>query len=390
MGTTDDFFDEQKEQSAIKTAIVANFYSTYLKIISNSVGRSYDCLYYIDLFAGPGKYEDGKISTPLKILDVIKDNKLEYKVHCLFNEMNNEFYQQLKMNLREHSIYNEIEKNLLLYNVEAKNVPLDMMLNKHCPVFSFIDPFGYKSVSANQIWKLIKNVGSDCILFFNANRILLDLNKSYSAEDMDMLYGDKLQEVRNGIPLLRSHNAKIRFLLKMFCKNLYDKKSNPYHLYTLPFQFDFADRNRGSHYLLFITKSYKAIEVMKDIMNKFSNYLGDELGFDPKTVNQIALDLSDDYVSLKSKLLNFIDVSKSWNRVWKVKKLMADMDEWHMREYFTVTPYPIRDLRQCLRNMSDSGDRIRIINYTKLSGNEIFSDKREFQFINKSGASTYV
>lgn len=105
MSTTDNFFDEQKDQSAIKTAIVANFYSTYIKIINNSVGKNCDCLYYVDLFTGPGKYLDGKDSTPLKVLDIIQNQNLKNKVVCIFNEKDSSNYDNLLSNLEAHEIY---------------------------------------------------------------------------------------------------------------------------------------------------------------------------------------------------------------------------------------------------------------------------------------------
>lgn len=57
------FFYEQKEQSYIKTEIVTKYFSAWSKVIISSpyVNR----IAYIDLFAGPGKFEDGALSTPL-------------------------------------------------------------------------------------------------------------------------------------------------------------------------------------------------------------------------------------------------------------------------------------------------------------------------------------
>ena len=117
-------------------------------------------------------------------------------------------------------------------------------------------------------------------------------------DDMVALFGKKLGVVKDKIETLKSHSLKMRFLLFNFAQNLLEK-SGEYSLYILPFQFEFSDRSRISHYLLLITKNFKAISVMKDIMSKFSNYLGDEFGFNPKTVGQLMLDLSDDFPTLK-------------------------------------------------------------------------------------------
>ena len=83
--TTDNFFDSQKEKSKIKVHIVTEFFKTYFSII-NHTGFS-DEIYYIDLFCGPGKYNDGTKSTPLVLFDIIdaykSDDKM-FEAFCFF------------------------------------------------------------------------------------------------------------------------------------------------------------------------------------------------------------------------------------------------------------------------------------------------------------------
>ena len=67
--TTDNFFSSQKEKSRVKTLIVTEFFKAYFPIISSTdLNRD---VWYIDLFCGPGCYEDGTPSTPVQLLDVI-------------------------------------------------------------------------------------------------------------------------------------------------------------------------------------------------------------------------------------------------------------------------------------------------------------------------------
>jgi len=62
------FFDETREQSAIKAEIVADYFWAWAKIIGRTVKGRGDMVAYIDLFAGPGCYRDGSASTPLLVL----------------------------------------------------------------------------------------------------------------------------------------------------------------------------------------------------------------------------------------------------------------------------------------------------------------------------------
>jgi three-Cys-motif partner protein len=67
------FFQESKEQSKIKTAIVSKYFDAWARVIIGAQERyNFDAdpkIAYIDLFAGPGRYEDGTQSTPLLILE---------------------------------------------------------------------------------------------------------------------------------------------------------------------------------------------------------------------------------------------------------------------------------------------------------------------------------
>ena len=65
------FFEKQKEQSLIKSTIVAKYFDVWANVIVCTQKRypqHAQKLAYIDLFAGPGRYSDGTQSTPLKIL----------------------------------------------------------------------------------------------------------------------------------------------------------------------------------------------------------------------------------------------------------------------------------------------------------------------------------
>jgi len=63
------FFDESREQSQIKARIVAKDFWAWANVILPSVRRTGGRIAYIDLFAGPGRYEDGTLSTPLLVLE---------------------------------------------------------------------------------------------------------------------------------------------------------------------------------------------------------------------------------------------------------------------------------------------------------------------------------
>lgn len=215
--TTDKFFDEQKEKSKVKTEIVINFLNIYLNIISNSKwGKGRD-IYYLDLFSGPGVYKDGSHSTPIEVMNMLENMKnraAANKVHLVFNDENRNFVNSLKENIRNHSYYKSIIHKPIITNEHVCNFNLEPFLHNGAPIFSFIDPWGYKDISTNLIWSLVKPIGSDCILFFNSNRILQDLSKTNHYDDMLDLFGD---EYSNALSVQKnkqlSQNQKAGLLL---------------------------------------------------------------------------------------------------------------------------------------------------------------------------------
>jgi len=59
--SNDSFFNEQKEQSLIKARIVEKYFWVWAKVIMSAVKKATPVnpkIAYIDLFAGPGRYQD--------------------------------------------------------------------------------------------------------------------------------------------------------------------------------------------------------------------------------------------------------------------------------------------------------------------------------------------
>ena len=89
--TSSSFFDESREQSQVKSAIVAKYFMAWARVIIGSQNknrrRNEHKIAYVDLFAGPGRYSDGTTSTPLLVLDqAIRDEVLRHRLVTIFND----------------------------------------------------------------------------------------------------------------------------------------------------------------------------------------------------------------------------------------------------------------------------------------------------------------
>lgn len=376
--TTSDFFNEQSEKSAIKSAIVTDFFKLYIKIINAKFAKK---MYYIDLFSGPGRYENGSPSTPIHILDAIQSyyGITTLKIQCVFNERKKEFYNKLKENISSHEAYDQLLFKPIIMNEDAADINLHQYVNGRNPVFSFIDPFGYKGVSATQIWQLVKNIGSDCIFFFNANRIIMDFSKPNKEREFTDIFGKRYQELSEDLQKSETHFLKMKSVLKAFSENLQDivqSQTFDYQLYILPFAFCFDDREKDSHYLLFITKNHKAISLMKDVMAKFATTISEIYTFDSKTVNQLSLfNIEDDgYINFNKTIVYF--KKHFLGKEWVLQDFYKLLDDLSMKSFHKVTPFTSSEMKKFLRRYYDEG---KLISMEKFKSRETFKDTRIFK-----------
>lgn len=264
MRVTEKFFEERSDQSEVKARIVQKYFETWAKIIMPTAARHENKIAYIDLYAGPGRYKDGAASTPLLVLQrAIADTRMSKMLVALFNDMDVDRSNTLR---QEIDALPNIQK--LKHPPQVLNNEVDVDAEKYfsttrlIPSFSFIDPFGYKGLSLRIIHGVIKDWGSDCVFFFNYNRINAGLSNPAVEKHLDALFGkDRADELRrrvaNETPLKRE--ALILEELASVIRELGGK-------YVLPFQFRSASGSRTSHYLVFVSKHPKGYTIMKGIM----------------------------------------------------------------------------------------------------------------------------
>ena len=361
-GTTEKFFEQQKEKSRIKTMIVTDFFKAYFQIINYAFNPNK--VYYIDLFCGPGKYEDGTPSTPIALLDVVRDfenNDIRDKLALILNDKDPVYVSKLRGCVYNHEVCNLLKYRPVIMNLEASKVDISNYVSRSTPAFSFIDPFGYIDVSARQIWTLVKNAGSDCVLFFNTDRILRDIGKPSQEEYFRQIFEGELETAKE-IHLSRdSQKAKCEKFLMLFAKVLYKKmnqESFTYSLYTLPFRIEADDKNKTSHYIVFISKSHKAIEEMKKVMLNHSNNTEVTFSFDSKDSLLVSLFSREDNLNLSilNAIRKLLRDNPQYLKYWfTVPELMETMDKISMQEKYQVFPYLVSELKDIVDCLHKKG-----------------------------------
>lgn len=258
-----DFYCKKTDSSRIKTGLVVKYFHAWSKIMS-----SHDKIGYLDLFSGPGKYEDGTYSTPLLVTKhVIEDPTLSKKILLGFNDEKKEFITSL-----EENIYSLKEFQTLKHKPIFCNETVDKDYYKKIgklnmiPTFSFIDPWGYKGLTLELIQALTEDKGCESVIFFNFNRINSGINNSLVEPYMKNLFGSK--RLQNIISTLNESPEINRedFVIDQFSSAIKSLGIK----YVLPFRFHSDKQNRTSHYILFISKHCLGYSIMKDIMSRES------------------------------------------------------------------------------------------------------------------------
>lgn len=266
-------FNEQLEQSQVKSAIVAKYFSAWSRVIlaaqKNSPLLSEDRIAYIDLFCGPGHYNDGSLSTPIKVLTAaVQHADLRWRLVTYFNDKDEENTRSLEEAISQIEGIQSLKYPPRVFCQEVgEDIVRDFENRSLIPTLFFVDPWGYKGLSLRLINSVLKDWGSDCIFFFNYNRINMGLGNKFVKEHMDSLFGERrAEELRQSLCGLQPPQRELA-IVEELCQALKQYGSR----YVLPFRFRNAEGSRTSHHLLFVSKHVRGYEIMKEIMAKESS-----------------------------------------------------------------------------------------------------------------------
>jgi len=146
MPNTNTYFEELQEWSSRKHELLTKYLDGFMRILG-SRNRQF---YYIDGFAGPGIYGDGKKGSPVLAAEFAQTLQgKNYRLSCINVEVDDELYRNLEANTSPH-------KNVATNLCGEFGSQLDAILrqiNAHPAIF-FLDPFGVKGVE----WKYVSRI----------------------------------------------------------------------------------------------------------------------------------------------------------------------------------------------------------------------------------------
>ncbi len=268
----DSFFDEQKEQSQIKAEIVSKYFFAWAKVIIASQKRynRENRVAYIDLFAGPGRFKNGAVSTPILILQqALEEPDFCQRLVAIFNDKDEENSRSLHAAIDALPGIERLRHKPTVFTGEVgEEIIRSFERRILVPTFLFVDPFGYKGLSLRLVNSVLKDWGCDCVFFFNYNRISMGLGNAAVEEHMDALFGkqraDKLRQrfkMENVKP-----NEREAYIVAEMMQSLEEMGGK----LVLPFRFRNAEGTRTTHHLFFVSKAFRGYEIMREIMYNHS------------------------------------------------------------------------------------------------------------------------
>ena len=262
-----------------KHAILQRYLQAWFPILSRqaaALARQYGNaqnweILFIDGFAGPGEYTNGREGSPVIALRAAMEHAVSFPlpVRMLFIEERQDRFEHLQRVLVPHLARARQSGNIQA--VEPRpgdcdrvlNALLDEYENKGItfgPALAFLDQFGYGAVSMRLISRILRFGQCEVFSYLDykdMNRWITDTNK---ATAFTRAYGG--EEWRGAIQLPEGQRKK--FLLDQYKAALKDPNRGNAKYVT---SFSMFDRNdQPLYWLLFCTNNLRGLEEMKKAM----------------------------------------------------------------------------------------------------------------------------
>jgi len=264
-----------KRVSRIKHQILKRYLPSWATIL----GSAFDLLYYVDCFAGPGRYEsEGKNVEGSPIIAVnagkeFADKNPHKKLGVVLVEDDATQLEQLKGCLNAtlpHPENFKVVTRLANSRAIIPEVIAGIRARKSAPSFFLVDPYGHP-LSIPMMNDVLALPRSELLINLMWYRINMDMTNDAVTQNVTALFGDDDWKRQ---PFMEQHGArKEQGFLEYFCGRLSAQ-------YVLPFRIRYdaqEDRMAGrrtKYYLIHASNSLKAVLLMKEVMWP----LGDEEG----------------------------------------------------------------------------------------------------------------
>lgn len=277
-----DFWDiTNKPQTKTKLKILSDYLLAWARILAKQSWCNE--IYFIDCFAGRGKYhnegiENSVLGSPLIALEVARIVKKKYGkiLKCIFIEENKNVFSELKKFVEPY-IKSDFEIELFNGDVNEKIDDIIPIISGRAPVFFFIDPPGI-SISREMLKKAlsIPNVAKEFLINYICkgvercyafgkkcdDNLPIDIKKmavsnlrriqNFFGDDWKNLSSEEKENIKLYLNVVADHNIGISEKYKLGAK-IIDICYNS---------------GRNKYYLIFLSRNLGAKSIIEDIYIK--------------------------------------------------------------------------------------------------------------------------
>jgi three-Cys-motif partner protein len=264
-----------KRVSRIKHHVLTRYLPSWAVIL----GSTFDLLYFVDCFAGPGQYEsDGELVDGSPVIAVKAGKEFAAKnparkLGIVLVDDDKALFKQLEECLRSTLPYPqnfEVRARLANSHTLIPKIVEQIRKRRTAPSFFLVDPYGHP-LSISVMNDMLALPRSELLINFMWYRINMDMTNDAVRHHVSELFADEEWKQQ---PFMSQHGiTREKGALDYFCKRLTAQ-------YVFPFRIRYdaqEDRMAGSrtkYYLIHASNNLKAVLLMKEVMWP----LGDEEG----------------------------------------------------------------------------------------------------------------
>lgn len=256
---------EIEPHTKAKHEILRRYLEAWFPILSKWSGR----IIYLDGFAGPGVYSRGEDGSPVIAMQVAVNHVLlpHFKeIMFFFIEKDNKRAKVLEEVLKKR--FPNLPKNMKYRVIGAEFAPtfehvldeLDKIGASLAPTFAFLDPFGFSGFPIKLIGRMMTCEKCEVLITFMAGFVRRFLD-DYRENALNDLFGtDEWKKAKT----ITDSDERLNFLIDLYERQL-SKVGNV--RYVRGFGM-IGEHNQIIYYLVYGTKHWRGLEVMKEAMWK--------------------------------------------------------------------------------------------------------------------------
>lgn len=351
------FFANVRDQSEIKLRILRRFLTPWAAKLGTVAKNSSGVIWYVDGFAGPGRYGDGTDGSPLiglQMAQAIKNGKRGYELANLFveNKLKNwKSLEQLSVAFRA----NGVTANNLRGKF-ADLIPEISRTTAGSPMLLFVDPFGISPIKYEQLRTLLnRRWPIDLILNFS-HRAVYRLATNYPHLITEAIGSGNWLHDWN---LTDDPGIRINLVMAEFKRNML---ADGRFANVLFYPIRPKKRSSAKYYLVFASRHYDAFELWND------EVATEEIALSKKQYTEM--------LSQSSFLPEFDDEIRGINLLNEIGVFTKSSNQFTRREiimHFVQNRwglYRTRDIKRAVGSLTESGAIKRLF----LEGQGIDSD----------------